>query len=149
MVLFKLITFLDLSNILGSETKTDPLVLNNEYMDIEDILSKNAIVIDKTTGQIIMGKNYNKKIHPASMTKVMTAIVGIENVSNLNKRTKITNEAMEKACEHINKTVLVESEEHEFFMFKEFYKIVLKEINYPHINNEIIELLAKDNVYND
>ncbi|MBU3195238.1 HAD family hydrolase [Clostridium algidicarnis] len=59
------------------------------------------------------------------------------------------NKAMEKACEHINKTLLVESEEHEFFMFKEFYEIVLKEINYPHINNEIIELLAKDNVYND
>ena len=34
-------------------------------------------------------------------------------------------------------------------MFKEFYGIVLKEINYPNINNKVIELLAKDNVYND
>lgn len=59
------------------------------------------------------------------------------------------NEAMEKACEHINKILLVESEEHEFSMFKEFYEIVLKEINYPNISNEVIELLAKDNVYND
>lgn len=57
--------------------------------------------------------------------------------------------AMTKACEHINKTLLVESEEHEFSMFKEFYEIVLKEIKYPSINNEIIELLARDNVYND
>jgi putative hydrolase of the HAD superfamily len=57
--------------------------------------------------------------------------------------------AMEKACEHINKILLVESEEQEYLMFKEFYEIVLKEIKYPNINNETIELLAKDNVYND
>ena len=57
--------------------------------------------------------------------------------------------AMAKACEHINKILLVKSEEDEFSMFKEFYEIVLKEIKYPSINNEIIELLARDNVYND
>lgn len=42
-----------------------------------------------------MGRNYNKKIHPASMTKVMTAIVGIENVGNLNKKTKITQDIID------------------------------------------------------
>ena len=73
-------------------------------------------------------------------------VIGNAQISYTDKQ---LNEAMEKACEHINKILLVESEEHEFFMFKEFYEIVLKEINYPHINNEIIELLAKDNVYND
>lgn len=57
--------------------------------------------------------------------------------------------AMRKACEHINKILLVKTEEEEYSMFKEFYEIVLKEINYPNVNNEIIELLAKDNVYND
>lgn len=57
--------------------------------------------------------------------------------------------AMRKACEHINKILLVKTEEEEYSMFKEFYEIVLKEINYPNINNEIIELLSKDNVYND
>lgn len=62
---------------------------------------------------------------------------------------EMINKAMEKACEHINKILLVESEEDEFLMFKEFYEIVLKEINYPNIDNEVIELLAKDNVYND
>lgn len=59
------------------------------------------------------------------------------------------NKATEKACEHINRILLVESEEEEFSLFKNFYEIVLKEIKYPNINNDIIELLAKDNVYND
>ncbi|MBU3134043.1 HAD family hydrolase [Clostridium gasigenes] len=58
-------------------------------------------------------------------------------------------EAIRKAYSHIEKILLVETEEREFIMFKEFYEIVLKEINYPNINQEIIELLARDNVYND
>jgi putative hydrolase of the HAD superfamily len=57
--------------------------------------------------------------------------------------------AMERACSHINKILFVKTEEQEFSMFKEFYEIVLREANYPDINNEIIELLARDNVYND
>jgi putative hydrolase of the HAD superfamily len=57
--------------------------------------------------------------------------------------------AMEKACSHINEILFVKTEKEEFNMFKEFYEIVLREINYPDINNEIIELLARDNVYND
>ncbi|MBU3073071.1 HAD-IA family hydrolase [Clostridium estertheticum] len=69
--------------------------------------------------------------------------------SQFNYSYKQLDDAMEKASVHINKILLVENEEQEFFMFKEFYKIVLDEINYPKVNNEIIELLARDNVYND
>lgn len=57
--------------------------------------------------------------------------------------------AINKACEHISKILLVKTEEEEFLMFKDFYKIVLKEINYPNISDKIIESLAKDNVFND
>jgi len=69
--------------------------------------------------------------------------------SRFNYSYKQLDDAMDKACNHINKILLVENEEHEFLMFKEFYEIVLNEINYPNVNNEIIELLARDNVYND
>ncbi len=58
-------------------------------------------------------------------------------------------EAMNKACDHINKMLLVKTEEDEFAMFKEFYEIVLKEIKYASINEEIINSLASDNVHND
>ncbi len=56
---------------------------------------------------------------------------------------------MNKACDHINKILLVKTEEDEFAMFKEFYEIVLKEIKYTSISEEIINSLASDNVYND
>jgi len=58
-------------------------------------------------------------------------------------------EAMNKACDHISKILLVKTEEDEFAMFKEFYEVVLKEIKYTNINEEIIDFLANDNVYND
>lgn len=58
-------------------------------------------------------------------------------------------EAMQKAYDHISKILVVKTEEEEYEMFKEFYEIVLKELNYPDISDEIIDLLARDNVYND
>ncbi|WP_297637591.1 HAD-IA family hydrolase [uncultured Clostridium sp.] len=45
--------------------------------------------------------------------------------------------------------ILVSNEEEEYLMFREFYEILLKEIKYPDIKEETIDLLARDNVYND
>ena len=57
--------------------------------------------------------------------------------------------AMNIASDHISKILLVKTEEEEYLMFKEFYEIVLREIKYPNITEEVIEALAKDNVFND
>lgn len=73
----------------------------------------------------------------------------IINKSKLSCTEEQMGKAMEKACSHINKILFVKTEEQEFSMFKEFYEIVLREVNYSDIDNEIIELLAGDNVYND
>lgn len=73
----------------------------------------------------------------------------IINKSSVSCKKELLEKAMEKACSYINEISFVKTEEEEFNMFKEFYEIVLREINYPDINNEIIELLARDNVYND
>lgn len=70
-----------------------------------------------------------------------------------NSKSNYTEEQLDKALEnaymHISQTLLVETEEQEFNMFRKFYEIVLKEIKYPSINDEIIKFLARDNVYND
>lgn len=49
---------------------------NDETLEIE---SNNAILIDYETGKILYGKNIDEKIYPASTTKIMTAILVIEN----------------------------------------------------------------------
>lgn len=42
------------------------------------IASEGAVLIDSTTGKILYGKNENKKLFPASTTKILTAIIAIE-----------------------------------------------------------------------
>lgn len=57
-------------------------VVNQSQEELE-INSRIAIAYDRTSGTTIWGKNENKKTAMASTTKIMTAIVAIEN-SNLN-----------------------------------------------------------------
>ncbi len=55
-----------------------------EMTDI-NLYSRNAIVIRLNDNQIMLNKDSEDKIYPASLTKIMTAIVAIENISNLQK----------------------------------------------------------------
>lgn len=45
------------------------------------LYSESAILIEKDTGKILYSKDENKKMYPASTTKVLTAILAIENLS--------------------------------------------------------------------
>ena len=42
------------------------------------LASEGAVLIDSSTGKILYGKNENKKLYPASTTKILTAILAIE-----------------------------------------------------------------------
>lgn len=47
---------------------------------LPDILSQSAIVVDMKTGYTLVEKNVKDKLYPASITKIMTAILTLENV---------------------------------------------------------------------
>ncbi|SHK14496.1 D-alanyl-D-alanine carboxypeptidase family protein [Desulforamulus aeronauticus] len=53
--------------------------------------SSNAILIRLKDQTTLMQKNSEEKIYPASLTKMMTAIVAIENLPSLKKEIKLTN----------------------------------------------------------
>jgi len=53
--------------------------------------SPNAILIRLKDHNILMQKNSVEKIYPASLTKMMTAIVAIENIPDLKEKIKLTN----------------------------------------------------------
>ena len=44
-----------------------------------DLVSQTAILMDNQTGKILYAKNENKKMYPASTTKIVTAIIALEN----------------------------------------------------------------------
>lgn len=64
------------SEIIDTSSKEDTL-------SAKDLNSRSCIVLDRTSKQVLFGKNENNKVKMASTTKIMTAIVIIENY-NLN-----------------------------------------------------------------
>ncbi len=57
----------------------------------DKLTSPNAILVRLKDDAILMQKNSQEKIYPASLTKIMTAIVAIENLPNLNEEIELTN----------------------------------------------------------
>lgn len=82
------------SNIDASSSEAD--VPNEEpsvypvqsasYKEIndKDITGKYSILLNANSGEIIAGKNYDRKIYPASLTKMLTLLVAAENIKDLN-----------------------------------------------------------------
>lgn len=58
-----------------------------------DISSRYAVVYDRETKTCIWGKNENKEVPMASTTKIMTAIVMLENITNLKEEVTVTKQA--------------------------------------------------------
>ena len=65
-----------------------PYQINDHILDA--ITSEYAVIMDDTTGRIIDGKNSDQRMYPASMTKMLTAIVVIENMPDPNAPIEIT-----------------------------------------------------------
>ena len=65
---------------------------SENYKTIKDLRVPYAILMDVENNQIIAGKKYERKIYPASMTKVMTLIVAVENMPDLTEKYTFKNE---------------------------------------------------------
>lgn len=61
-------------------------------VDLKQLNSNNAILLDLSSDSVLVEKNSSKRIYPASLTKIMTAILAIENTPDLNKKLRIPSE---------------------------------------------------------
>ena len=59
-----------------------------------DITAGSAILVDNTYGKVLYAKNENEKMYPASTTKILTAILAIENCDNLDDIVTVPYEAI-------------------------------------------------------
>lgn len=57
------------------------------------IYSRNAVVYDRTSKTVIWGKDEDKEVPMASTTKIMTAIVMLENITNLKEKVTVEKKA--------------------------------------------------------
>ena len=55
-------------------------------LDVTGVNSSNVILMDAKSGKIIGNLNGEERIYPASMTKIMTAIVALETFSDLDRK---------------------------------------------------------------
>ena len=74
-------------NITSSDIETGHSVSISPH----NLNSSNAILINLEDDTILMQKNSEEKIYPASLTKMMTAIVAIESLPDLEIKIKLTN----------------------------------------------------------
>lgn len=58
----------------------------------EDMVSSYALLVDVDNGKVIASKDGNKKINPASMTKILTLLVAVEHIDNLDDTFEMTQE---------------------------------------------------------
>jgi len=63
--------------------------LNNKAEAIPEIFARSYIVIDSDSGRIIGSGNPNEKLPIASTTKILTAILAIENIENIETRIEV------------------------------------------------------------
>ncbi len=49
-----------------------------------DLHSEGAVLLEINTGKVLYEKNMNERLYPASITKILTAILVLENCNNLN-----------------------------------------------------------------
>lgn len=81
LILIVLLPVLLCTSSFGSyilENSTVTIQTNANIKNLE-ILSEAVILVEKETGDVLYNKNANKKMYPASTTKILTAILVLEN----------------------------------------------------------------------
>lgn len=62
----------------------------NPFIDSSDTyVSPYILVLDRNTEEVVFEKNARSKVYPASLTKIMTTIVALENIADLNTITPV------------------------------------------------------------
>jgi D-alanyl-D-alanine carboxypeptidase (penicillin-binding protein 5/6) len=68
----------------ASSVQTDPGVtmaalIQQDYSNVPEVTASSAILIEEITGKIVASKNIDAREYPASTTKIMTALMVLEN----------------------------------------------------------------------
>ena len=98
MLIFILIMSLPFQILAQDDEETDYIWLKQEIEIAQNIkepviYSKSAVIYDRGSKTILYGKNEHERLPMASTTKIMTAIILVENVSDLSKEIEVVKEA--------------------------------------------------------
>ena len=89
LILFSVLFFLNPDKVYCD---SDVALYNDEI----DMVAESAVIVNYETGDILWEKNSSKLMYPASTTKMLSSIVAIENIDNLEEITEISKNASGK-----------------------------------------------------
>ncbi len=72
----------------GYEPSTDSIA----YLGSEEVISKNAVLINLDEGKVVASRDGDVRINPASMTKILTLLVAAEHIEDLDDTYEMTQE---------------------------------------------------------
>lgn len=84
------------SSLLIICTMTSNLFAQDNVVDKLDLLTDNAVIMEKETGKILYAKNETEKKAPASVTKIMTMLLTLDQI----QQKKLSFDDMVTASEH-------------------------------------------------
>jgi D-alanyl-D-alanine carboxypeptidase len=75
-------------------TGSDTMVYAKNETLTENVVSQIVYVLDTNTGEVVTERNSEESMYPASMTKMMTVLVGLEHLNNMDETIRITDEML-------------------------------------------------------
>jgi D-alanyl-D-alanine carboxypeptidase (penicillin-binding protein 5/6) len=70
-----------------------------QKVDLANVTTKYSVLLECDSNTIFAGRNYSKKIYPASLTKLMTVVVALENCDDLSDTYKFTKDDINKLAD--------------------------------------------------
>ena len=80
-----------------AESPTDYDMSKPENLQPEHLYAESALLVDGTTGEVLFSKNSKVRMYPASTTKIMTLLLGLESGIGLDDQVTIPREAADIA----------------------------------------------------
>lgn len=82
VLLFTLIPSVCFAAVIQAKPNSSPSSYCSDPADLRDsmLYAQCAVAVDASSGRVLFSKNADKKIYPASTTKVMTALLAMENL---------------------------------------------------------------------
>ena len=100
LIVFTIITYISLPSFALDEDyeELDYVWLDEEVNKAKEaeepkVNSRYAVIYDRTSKTVIWGKDETREVPMASTTKIMTAIVMLENITNLNEKITVEKKA--------------------------------------------------------
>lgn len=90
----------DLSSVVEEPVNNYPVKsANYQDINIKGMTANTAILVDADTNEIVAGYNYEKKVYPASLTKMLTLLVAAENIQDMDATYKFTSDDIDPLIE--------------------------------------------------